>query len=73
MGDFKLSESTKAHLDIVCALAERNGWNAAINACRQFLPPSQSIRLCQLYKLEEPSLPPAGREAGSTEDVGGKR
>ena len=62
MGDFELSAATKAHLDLICALAERNGWNAAINACRRILPTEHSIRLRQLYKLEEPTAhPPAER------------
>jgi hypothetical protein len=62
MGDIELSADSKARLDMICALAERNGWNAAINACRQLLPPQFSSSLRQLYKLEEPStLPPAER------------
>ena len=64
----ELSADTKAIIE----LAARNSWNAAINECCKHLPVECSIRLRGLYKIEPPALSPAGREAGSTEDVGGK-
>ncbi len=42
-------------IDGLTAMAERNGWNAAINACRQHLPPEYSILLRGLYKLNPTS------------------
>ncbi len=38
-----------ARMRTVLLMAERNGWNAAINACRELLPPEWSVKLKDLY------------------------
>lgn len=40
--------------DRLTVMAEINGWNAALNAARQKLPPEYSIRLRDLYKEQLP-------------------
>jgi hypothetical protein len=57
MSEVELTDEIISSLDHITALAERNGWNAAINACRKALPPDQSFKLRHLYKLEEPVTP----------------
>lgn len=47
-----LSASNRESLDRVCKLSEDNGWNAAINACREALPPEWSIKLRHLYRKQ---------------------
>lgn len=51
-------DETVKRIDDMLAHAERNGWNAAINAARVILPVEYSQRIRALYKLPEddPSL-----------------
>jgi hypothetical protein len=60
-----VSETT-ARIDHMLGLAERNGWNAAINAVRTILPFEYSQKIRALYKRPEddPSTLPASREGG---------
>lgn len=45
-----------AKIDELLKTAEKNGWNSAINACRQILPVEYSMRIRSLYR-DAPPLP----------------
>lgn len=49
----KVDPEILARLDSITEHAERNGWNAAINACRQLLPVQYSQMLRPLYKVPD--------------------
>lgn len=56
MSDFVRATTEK--IDELLAMAERNGWNAAINAARTILPVEYSQRIRALYK--SPDDDPSG-------------
>jgi hypothetical protein len=51
MSDFVAD--TVARIDKMLAHAERNGWNAALNAARTILPVEHSRALRALYKIPD--------------------
>ena len=47
--DIPVAPEALARMRKVLLMAERNGWNAAINACRERLPPEWSVKIKDLY------------------------
>lgn len=46
----EFAEDVAKKWDKLCVMSEINGWNAALNAARQKLPPEYSRLLRDLYK-----------------------